>query len=183
MSDKPMWCDDFDMDLPKVIPAAMDVIRAVPDTVRLATHGHLWNGTLNHPSVWNTHLGMSAYFVVLPDGMDVSALTLGHVAPSSCWTNDPIVACSFVEAIRDCWCHNYAMVIDGVVVWDTNRFWPAAFEPLMYHVRGWQLRSDDEVEEYRRRVVDSLKAATARLLVLLADREVQRQADHARGRR
>lgn len=46
------WADDFDMDLPRIIPRLDDVLGDTAG-VRLWTHGHTSHGRLNHPSVWN----------------------------------------------------------------------------------------------------------------------------------
>jgi hypothetical protein len=60
-TDLPFWSDDFDMDLPKVIPDAKAALGDVAD-LELVTHGHTTHGRLNHPSCWNHSLGLVAWF-------------------------------------------------------------------------------------------------------------------------
>ncbi len=163
-----MWCDDFDCDLPKVVPEAMPIVAQIPDSVILRTHSHLTDGKLNHPSCWHTDLGVTAFFT-LAGGYTGPSLgwSFGSIAPPGYVTDSPIVACTFTEAVRDLWVHDLAMVVDGVLVWDAQKMWSAAFEPLMYHVRGWHTRTDAEAAEYRRRTCASLEVAVRRMQQLI----------------
>lgn len=148
-----MWCDDFDMDLPKVIPEAMAVIASVSN-VRLWTRGHSTDGRLNHPAVWNGYTGMDAFFT---RHEHVDPVRLPYV------TGDPVIECTFAEAVRDCWSHDYALRVDGVVVWDTSHYFNPIFQPLMDDLRGWRPLTDRKRANLKRRVVRDLKAAVARL--------------------
>lgn len=160
-----MWCDDFDMDLPKVIPEAMPIIGAIPDSVVLRTIGHETDGKLNHPCCWNHHLGAVAFFTLSEH--DRPALPF-FVAGFG----DHIVRCTFTEAVRDLWAHGLVMVVDGTVVWDAQRIGSrGAFDPLMSHVRGWHPLQADRVEVLKRRVIASLTAATDRMQRLVAERQ------------
>jgi len=119
-----MWCDDFDLDLLKVLPEAFQSLKPVKD-IKLFTHGHLTGEKLDHPSVWNDNLGIIAYFGFV-----------NPCKPEGYWTNDPLVECTFEEAIRDCWCHHYAIILQRELIWDGNKLWPY-FESIMWHTRGW----------------------------------------------
>lgn len=119
-----MWCDDFDMDLPKVIPDARDLLGDMAD-VKLSTHGHTTYGALNHPSVWNCEDGPVAFFGFRSPRK-----------PKSYWTNAPTVRCTFWQAVRDAWAHSYIMAVEGRPVLDTNGLYPR-FERIMYDLRGW----------------------------------------------
>src|SRR5688572_28580488 len=105
-----MWCDGFDLDLPRVVPEAMQVVLSIPPTVTLRTFGTVTGGRLNHPSCWNTRLGTTAFFTLDPHDRPAPA---GDVAPG-----DQVVVCTFAEAIRDAWVLSYVMVVDARVVWD-----------------------------------------------------------------
>jgi hypothetical protein len=147
-----MWCDDFDMDLPRVVPEALPILQRIPDSIVFRTHGHEWGGKLNHPSCWNTYDGLAAFFTLDPTR---------DPAPSGYMTGDPIVSCTWTEAVRDAWCHDFLLVVDGDAIFDFMRLYRTAFEPLMYHVRGWRQVSPREVFHARRRVVRALTNITA----------------------
>ena len=162
-----MWCDDFDMDLPKVVPDAMPILARVPDSVILRTHGHEYEGKLNHPTCWNTYGGLAAYFTLTPGPVGPVEGWRGHgIAPEPCVTNNPIDACTFTEAIRECWCHDFMFVCDGTVIWDAQPAFRKLFEPLMYHVRGWRRLDEDRAARLRRQVCVQLTLATERMLAL-----------------
>lgn len=143
-----MWCDDFDMDLYKVIPAAKEILAPVA-AVELVTHGSLTDGKLNHPACWNHQVGMIAFF-----GFDQPG------KPDAYWTDEPIVHCTFEEAIRDCWPHHYAIVLSDRVIWNSQSF-RNRFMALMYHIRGWRKLSEQAVEHCQAKVAESLRAAVA----------------------
>lgn len=153
--DRPMWCDDFDMDLPKVIPDARRIIGEFGD-VLLWTTGHETNGVLNHPTVWNGDGGMVAFFGLKP-----------NCRPASYWTNVQPIRCTVWEAIRDAWTHQYRIHIDGVAVWDTNPLW-RPFETIMWDIRGWRTpRDPSKVSRARTLVRRSLRDAHGRLVDVL----------------
>jgi hypothetical protein len=154
MADR-FWSDDFDTDLLKVIPDAAQVLAQV-DTP-MWTYGGTSHGRLNHPSVWQTHDGMTAYF-----GTDDS----GHWKPESFWTDRPLVQCTWAEVARDAWVHHYRIVVDWVVVWDATRF-QSTFMRLMYDLRGQTPLPDSEADQLRGRVLASLIAATRDLQQLV----------------
>lgn len=119
-----MWCDDFDMDLPKVIPDAETLLGDMAG-VTLFTHGNLTHGTLNHPTVWNHDLGLVAFFGFAEPRK-----------PAAFYTNKPLVECTFLEAVRDAWAHSFVMLVEGQPVLDAAALWPH-FENIMWRTRGW----------------------------------------------
>lgn len=139
-----MWCDDFDMDLPKVVPMARDALGAIGD-LELHTYGHVTNGKLNHPSVWNSNVGSVAFF-----GRP------GRVGkPASYYTNSPLVPCTLWEALRDAWCHDIVILFEGTPVWgDTWR----QFEKLMWHTRGWRKLPEESADALRVEILDRIVA-------------------------
>lgn len=124
MSDPKFWSDDFDMDLPRVIPGAKQLLGEKAD-LELVTHGSTTHGRLNHPCVWNQPLGSVAFF----------GRGMPH-KPVHCWTSDPIVKCTLWEAIRDAWVHDVVIVFETTAIWDGGKT-RAEFDPLMSHLRKW----------------------------------------------
>jgi hypothetical protein len=137
------WSDDFDLDLPKVIPDARACLGYLAE-LELVTHGHETHGRLNHPSVWNHELGSVSFFgrgnPHKPDGY---------------WTRDPIVRCTLWEAVRDAWCHDNVILVESVPVLYGQ--W-IHFEPLMWHTRKWRALPELEVAKH----VDAVKLALDR---------------------
>jgi hypothetical protein len=126
-----MWCDDFDMDLPKIIPSARALFEDIAD-VTVMTHGHETHGALNHPTVWNHRLGMVSFFGFKDPQKPV------HFS-----TNDPIVTCTVWEAIRDLWCHSCTMILEGQPVLNSFEM-QADFHRLMADRRGWTPLRENE---------------------------------------
>lgn len=155
VGDPPMWCDDFDMDLPKILPEAKSLLGDTAD-VTLWTHGHTTHGRLNHPSVWNGDTGMVAFF-----GFRTPQ------KPEVYWTSSPLVRCTFWEAVRDAWVHSMVMLVEGKPVLDTNRLWPD-FEDIMWDVRGWRPHNAAAICLARKHVRDALLTAAGRLRRLRA---------------
>ena len=140
MADPKFWCDDFDMDLPKVIPDAKELLGEVAD-LELRTHGNKTDGRLNHPCVWNHSIGMVAFF-----GRS------SPMKPEAYYTDRQVVLCTLWEAIRDAWCHDYVIIFEGRrPIWDGSKT-RAQFEPLMYHIRKWRELPDAEVEKHKQKV-------------------------------
>jgi hypothetical protein len=148
-----MWCDDFDMDLPKVIPGARNILGSLADTT-VWTYGHLTDGKLNHPTVWNDAIGMVAYFGFR-----------NPCKPEGCWTRDPLVRCTLWEAFRDLWVHGCVMVLEGRPVLDTHALWPQ-FQELMGDLRGWRTLSPSARSWQRRVVRRALVDAVGRIAIL-----------------
>jgi hypothetical protein len=155
-----VWCDTFDLDLARVLPEAIAIVARIPDRVELRTFGYTTDGRLNHPMVWNTGHGSTAYFT----------LGSGRPAPPHYVTFDELVTCTFTEAIRDCWVHGYVIVVDGAEIWDgveATRRW---FQPLLYHHRRWIFLSGPALRRIEQQVCASLADATRRLERLVARR-------------
>lgn len=134
-----MWCEHFDMDLPRVIPDARRALGGIGD-MQLFTHGHKTNGKINHPSVWNGQFGTHAHF-----------FNGHHTKPAGYYTSDPLVECTLWEALRDAWCHDFAIILNGQCIWHGGTW--KHFEPLMFHVRNWRALPDLEVRRHKAAVL------------------------------
>lgn len=150
------WSDDFDMDLPKVIPGLDEALGDAAD-IRLWTYGSESYGRLNHPSVWSTYDGTTAFFGTDRDG---------PWKPTDYHTDHPIVECTWREAVRDAWPHRYRILVDWVRIWDTTRL-SGTFTRLMYDLRGWQPLPNGEADRLRGEVLASVIAATRDLCALV----------------
>jgi hypothetical protein len=124
-SNRPMWCDDFDMDMLKVLPRSREIIGDLA-AIELCTHGHETHGVLNHPSCWNHDRGMICFF-----GFD------DPMKDDFYYTPDKIIKCTAIEAFRDLWAHNLYAVLCGRLLWDTQKIM-REFDTIMFHIRGWQ---------------------------------------------
>ncbi len=153
--DLPFWSDDFDMDLPKVIPEARAVLGDLAD-LELKTHGSLTFGRLNHPTVWNGDLGTVAFFG-----------RTDPCRPAAYYAAKEIVTCTLWEVLRDCWSHDYAVIFERHLILDGNKFW-LDFQPLMYHMRSWQTLRDEDVAKHRDRVLNRIRFMVARLRRIIA---------------
>src|SRR4051812_12912554 len=101
MPRRPFWSDTFDLDLLKAIPGVEELLGETAD-IPLFTHGHIAGADqpdafrLVHPACWHTTRGLAAFF-----GFKDPA------KPSAFYTSDPVVECTFLEALRDAWVHTY----------------------------------------------------------------------------
>ncbi len=150
-----LWCDDFDTDLPKVVPDWLDFLGYAAD-IELRTYCHPTNGKINCPCAWWTDSGLTAFF---------ATRNYGGIAPAGFWTDEPVVDCTFAEAVRDEWIHGQVVVVNGVIIWRPPN---TLMERLMYDVRGWRALDDIERAEVKRHVRRSLAGAAERLLELVA---------------
>lgn len=154
-----MWCDDFDADLFKVVPHADAILAPVAD-VPLWTYGNKdSNGELAHPAVWNGYRSMLAFFTLHPD-RDPRPGDFYYVG------NDPLIRCTFAEAARDCYVHNYALIVNGTIVLDTTHITNSLFYPLMADVRGWDRLGEQQRRSIRRRVRRRLEDVVRRFRAL-----------------
>jgi hypothetical protein len=152
--ERPMWCDDFDADLPKVVPAARSALGNVGDMM-LRTHaGVTANGVMSHPTVWHHDFGMVALF--WPASQPTSK-------PAAYYTADPVVDLTLWEAIRDAWVHGYVIVLEDVVVFNGEDA-HEHFDTLMWHVRKWPGVSDDDASTARAGVVKMLMDCASKVL-------------------
>jgi len=145
-----MWCDNFDMDLYKVIPDAKRIIEPTKG-IHLFTHGHFYEGKLNHPSVWNGYHGIMAFF-----GFHDPA------KPGEYWTDAPIIECTWEEVVRDAWCHSYIILVELRPIWSTCLL-QREFEDIMRHIRGWDKDSPRNIKDAKQKVLVSLDKACWRL--------------------
>lgn len=169
-----MWCDNFDMDLFKAVPAAVEYLKPL-ENIQLETRGHTWkDGTLNHPACWNTDFGLAAFFRFKSASESASKVTANTSGPQpeGFWTDEPLVSCTALEALRDCWAHHYTLVLSTTndrfyPIWDAQRLYKE-FNLLMYHLRGIFPKPEAEVEAARSLVYRTLCSATEALLTLWA---------------
>lgn len=157
MSRHPMWYDDFDAELYKVVPEAERLIATVAHVaMRTTCIPCRVTGRLNHPTVWNGDFGMVAFFGCRLIGMR-------YWKPGHLWTSDPIVECTFEEAIRDTWVHGCLAHVDRQVLWNTWKL-QAAFTTLMYGARGWPMGlAADATAVARRTVLREVARASRRM--------------------
>lgn len=154
---RPMWCDNFDADLPKVVPDARAALGDVADLM-LRTHASLAaNGMMSHPTVWNHELGLVAVFW----RTDRPASKPAHY-----YTREPVVDLTLWEAVRDAWVHSYVILLEDVWVFNGEAA-HAHFDPLMWHVRKWPGVSDEEAAAARIGAVLTLEHCRAKVRTLL----------------
>lgn len=150
-----LWCDDFDADLIKVVPFAIEALGDTAD-VRLVTYSHETNGKINCPSAWWTDHGLTAFF---------ATKGYGGPAPAGYWTDKKVVECSFLEAVRDEWLHDAVIVVNGLWIWTP----PSRLQyDLMADLRGWQPLDDEKRREIQAHVFLSLAGAAGRLRAALS---------------
>jgi hypothetical protein len=146
-----VWCDDFDADLLAVVPGAAEALGEAAG-VKLLTYSTLTDGKINCPSAWNTYDGsLIAYFWTAPE----------HRPNAAWYTTDPVVGCTFLEAVRDEWVHSCTIAVNWHVIWKPP---DRLMEKLMYDLRGWGTPlAGEQREQIRGDVLASLRAAAGRL--------------------
>jgi len=150
-----MWCDDFDMDLLKILPGLAGWLGDAAD-IPMWTHGHESYGRLNHPSVWNSHEGFIAFF----------GLAEGDTGkPGQYWTDSPVVECTWLEVLRDAWPHGYAILAADRILWNAGQ-WQGAFQLLMFDLRGHQKMPPGNADRSRTRLLADMLTATRNLVAL-----------------
>jgi hypothetical protein len=158
-----MWCDDFDADLYRVVPEAERLIAPVAH-VEMRTVGHTTHGRLNSPSRWNHYYAMIAFF-------GCRLLGQRHWKSDFYSSRDPVVECTFEEAIRDTWVHGCVAIVDGHRLWNTWKL-QRSFDVLMYHARGWFPDSGrynaEAAAAARRNVLREIARACRRIQALVA---------------
>jgi hypothetical protein len=144
-----VWCDTFDGDLLKLVPGAAEVLGEAAG-VQLTTYSRLTGGVINHPSVWNTHVGFASFFWTSPEGR-----------PDETWSTDaPEADCTFLEAVRDMWVHSAAIIVNRSVVWRPP---VRVFMRLLADARGQKVLPEADRERDRQLVVRGLEVAAATL--------------------
>jgi hypothetical protein len=151
----PLWCEDFDADLPKVVPQALDVLGDLAN-VELVTYSHATNGKINCPSAWWTDHGLTAFF---------ATPGWGGPAPAGYWTDKKVVACTFWDTVRDEWIHDATVIVNGRFVWKPP---VQLMHRLMFDLRGWTPLDDIERASIQKHVRASLAAAAERLQAVIA---------------
>ena len=125
-----MWCDDFDMDVLKVVPGAAEILAPTCE-IQLVTLGGVTDGKLNHPSAWNGDEGFDAFF-------GTAGTDRGLWLPSGYMTCDALVECTGEEAIRDWWANSYTMYLNTHrVSFHPDRTY-LVFDRIMSHIRSWK---------------------------------------------
>lgn len=153
-----MWCDDFDMDLPKVIGGFYRVVGTLSE-VTLYTRGSSDDeGYLIMPACWTTDRGLAAYFAALRPGEDLCESHDGP-QPEEYVTDDKRVIATFGNALRVCWLHQCLFMLRRrrgyAVIWDSPMLWQH-FEAIMYLRRGWGPIGENELHLHQNAVELSL---------------------------
>jgi hypothetical protein len=150
------WSDDFDMDLPKIFPDALNLLGDLADT-KLVTFGTPdRNGRLNHPAVWNGDATVLSFFGFAEPPLRRAGL---FYKPEFYSAGEGEVICTAWEAFRDAWPHHYLLTIERRPIWDTFPL-QREFEAIMWDVRGWggpgfASENADVVKRSKRRVMNS----------------------------
>lgn len=131
------WCDDFDGDLPKLVPG-LDEVLAEARKIELVTVGGTSDGRLNHPTCWNSYSGMVSFF-----GFETPGVPEGY-----CVGHKQTVRCTLEEAIRDAWVHGLNIVIQGQIVYHGSQL-TEMMMALLRDARGWSKLTDEHREELR----------------------------------
>lgn len=130
------WADGFDMDLLELYPDLVEKWIGATSEVSLWTVGTTTHGRLDHPCCWNTPSGLAAFFWLSEPA--IARRKDGWFTLKGGFTSqEPLVEATWLEAMRDCWLHHFAMVMAGTghIVWSTIGEWPR-FEAIMRAVRG-----------------------------------------------
>jgi hypothetical protein len=144
MADRlPFWSDNFDMDLLKVFPDAVELCDHMED-LKLWTYSHTTLGRINCPSSWNTDLGLMAFFwtKIPAHHREGNWSRFGFFYT----TDAPLVECTWLEVIRDEWSHQSVVNVNGLIVWRPGDLWPH-FERIMWFVRDVTKTRDATTEQ------------------------------------
>jgi len=155
-----MWCDNFDGDLYKLVPAARDVLAPIAAIRLYTTCTPSVGGKINLPTCWHSDRGLSCYF----------GLTEEPPQPPHCWTDSPVMACTMEEAVRDLWAHCPLLMklkLHGghYVLWDSREVEPA-FWSLLWDARGHRDLVRLDPEQAREQVLASLRKVVDRVKAL-----------------
>jgi hypothetical protein len=152
-TDLPFWSDDFDMDLPKVIPDAKLQLGDLAD-LELVTYSGTTFRRLNHPACWNHELGSVSFF---------GRPGRRFIEPFYSHGGREQVRCTLWEAVRDAWSHHLVIVFEFAPVLDTGAL-TRRFDRLMYRLRGWQDDiTDTEIEAHKAAVVAAIRDCEMRV--------------------
>ena len=147
-----MWCDDFDADLLAVVPGAVTALGPAAQ-LELHTYNHRpTNGKINCPAAWHTDFGLAAFFSTRDRDPVPAHFYVGGLE---------LVACTFLEVVRDEWVHGQAVVVNGHVVWEPPS---DVMYALMADLRGWTSLEAADLAAKQSQVRMSLTEAAARTL-------------------
>lgn len=169
MTRYPMWCDDFDMDLLKVLPEAEQLLAPLAG-IRLYTTCHPTYGRVNLPCSWNDRVNFCCFvgFIAEEDGLPAEGpQPLGYV------TDAPVVEATAEELFRDLWSHQMRWVQmltphsspgwpRSVEIWNSGQL-ASTFTDLMYDLRNWCRMRDEPRRRARSRALRSIALAAHRL--------------------
>lgn len=130
----PFWADDFDMDLPQIVPDWLELLGDTAE-VTLKTHSRGTEDRINLPSAWS-HLKYRS----------VAFFGREHPhKPELYWTEAPVIDCTFGEVMRDVWSHHYMAFVEGRPVVEGS--W-LRFDYIMSHRRGWTRLPDRVIAQH-----------------------------------
>ena len=153
MSELPFWSDDFDMDLPRIIPEAKSQLGDLAD-LEVLTYGGTTFGRLNHPAVWNHELGSVAFF---------GRPGRRFIEPHYYHGERERVRCTLWEAVRDAWPHHLVIIFEFDPVLDTGAL-SRRFDRIMYKLRGWQNDiSDAEITAHKAAIIAAIRDCEMRV--------------------
>lgn len=153
MIDLPFWSDDFDMDLPKIIPDAKAQLGDLAG-LELVTYGGTTHGRLNHPVCWNDDLGLVAFF---------GRPGRHFIEPQYYRDHRELVTCTLWEAVRDAWAHHLVLVFEGEPVLNTEQF-NNRFDRIMFKLRGWNRSIPDaEIRAHKAAVLAEIRDCEMRV--------------------
>jgi hypothetical protein len=159
MTRHPMWCDDFDGDLFRLLPEAEGMLAPVAG-MPLWTYANTTHGRLNHPSAWHTRVGLAAF---------ASSTQARDPKPGHFYTQDLIVECTVEEMVRDLFVHQCALVVDSRHVFQFDR-WTRDYFTLLYDARGVvALAAPKRVEAARSRMVARFGDVVRRFSLVAAE--------------
>lgn len=159
-----MWCDEHEVDLLRLLPEAQEIIGDLAN-IELFTHGGMTDGTIDHAMTWNTGAGATAYYGFF------------HPAnPESCRATKGVVSCSFLEAVRDAWCCQYALCVEGTVVWNAQTR-IQDYSILFLYGRG-RMPVYELAAQARERIAESLRQAMEVMRGLSEHPHCRRSAAH-----
>lgn len=157
--DDAFWSDDFDMDLPKVIPDAKTRLGKHADLELVTTCTRPTHGRLNHPCAWNHPLGL------------VSFVGRGHThRPGHYHTSAPTIRCTLWEVIRDAWPHSNVVLFEGFPIWHDQ--WEH-FQPIMYHIRKLHELTAGDLDRHIAAVRHEIDCCRMDVARLVGSRETQ----------
>lgn len=144
MTRNKFWSDDFDMDLLKVYPNAVEALGATAE-IKLWTISHETYGRINCPVAWNTYTGLQSFLWLENPYLNLARDKHGWINIDGFVCNEPVLECTWLEWLRDMWSHqhrwllipsgNIANVEHGGVHFAGMDWW--SFEKVMWHIRGW----------------------------------------------